>query len=378
MSDSLLMGRYIRIYESYPQYEQPQILRGMRHRLPLDLAYRFGPYLQWSGNITYTELWTDRHLQIRNGQLDTVQGFYRGNYLQARTGLQTTLYGVFYFRRGQLRGLRHITRPQIFYQWTQGNLQPIEWNQRYYSPMALNPLGSVPMQSQQVIQFQWFNRLESKWLKDSTYVRKTLIDELSVRAGWSPTDSFHWQPLLATLRSSQMAGLALLFRAQWTPYWMDSLGRLRPTLLYHQSNRWLQLMTANMSLSWRIPVPEWKPDIQQIEGLAGLPEPYITYTLDIRRLRPDSLAWQQGLQISARWTLTRHWTIRLSTGYDFLQKQFSYTRIEVERDLHCWVLNFSVVPTGFWRSYMITLRPKAGILSDIRLRKQRSWYEQTP
>jgi len=70
--------------------------------------------------------------------------------------------------------------------------------------------------------------------------------------------------------------------------------------------------------------------------------------------------------------LTENWKFSMSGGYDIFNKEVVVPQVNVTRDLHCWVMNFSWVPIGAWRHYMFEIRLKAPQLQDIKVTKQGS------
>ncbi len=70
--------------------------------------------------------------------------------------------------------------------------------------------------------------------------------------------------------------------------------------------------------------------------------------------------------------LTEYWKISASTNYDLTVKQFAAPQVSVYRDLHCWEMNFTWVPTGPYRNYRLEIRLKASQLQDIKVSKQES------
>src|SRR5690606_17978454 len=66
----------------------------------------------------------------------------------------------------------------------------------------------------------------------------------------------------------------------------------------------------------------------------------------------------QALNFSGDFSLTKKWKIAFTSGYDFVQKDFSYTSVNIYRDLHCWEMSFNWVPFGFRQSYTVDIRVK--------------------
>ena len=74
-------------------------------------------------------------------------------------------------------------------------------------------------------------------------------------------------------------------------------------------------------------------------------------------------------------SITKNWKISYMTNYDFVDKEFSFTSINIGRDLHCWQMSFNWIPIGFMRSYNLNINVKSSILQDLRLQRRRTWYD---
>ncbi|MEZ5014683.1 MAG: hypothetical protein R2794_10370 [Chitinophagales bacterium] len=89
----------------------------------------------------------------------------------------------------------------------------------------------------------------------------------------------------------------------------------------------------------------------------------------------DSLTTTQTMNFSGNIALTPTWQIFLSSGYDFQLQEFTYTSIDIHRDLHCWDMSFKWIPFGARQSYIFTLNAKAGVLQDLKLTRKKDWSE---
>jgi len=83
----------------------------------------------------------------------------------------------------------------------------------------------------------------------------------------------------------------------------------------------------------------------------------------------------QALTFSGSITFTEKWNMSYSSGFDFENLQFTQTNFNITRDLHCWQLNFSWTPFGRYQSYYLTINAKSSLLQDLKLNKQRSWFD---
>ena len=63
--------------------------------------------------------------------------------------------------------------------------------------------------------------------------------------------------------------------------------------------------------------------------------------------------------------VTPLWRVQGNTGYDFLQKEMSTTRISINRNLGCWNMSFNWVPFGRFQKYGFSLQVSSGQLSQL-------------
>jgi len=80
-----------------------------------------------------------------------------------------------------------------------------------------------------------------------------------------------------------------------------------------------------------------------------------------------------NLSFSGNLSLTTNWKFSTSTSYDFKAKEFTYTNINITRNLHCWTMTGSVVPFGVYKSYNVRIGVNASMLQDLKYEKQSSY-----
>lgn len=81
-----------------------------------------------------------------------------------------------------------------------------------------------------------------------------------------------------------------------------------------------------------------------------------------------------NISTSLDFNLTENWKFRVSGNYDLIRKEISAPSINIDRDLHCWVMNFEWVPMGTYKHYKLEIRVKASQLQDVKITKQRTTY----
>ena len=70
--------------------------------------------------------------------------------------------------------------------------------------------------------------------------------------------------------------------------------------------------------------------------------------------------------------LTSKWKIGFSSGYDFINKDFTYTSIDFYRDLHCWEMRMNWIPFGPRQGWNFSISVKAPMLQDLKYEKKKT------
>ncbi len=89
----------------------------------------------------------------------------------------------------------------------------------------------------------------------------------------------------------------------------------------------------------------------------------------------DTLILDQNAIVGGDFNLTPRWKIALTSGYNFSQKQLSYTSLDIYRDLHCFEMRLNTIPFGPLKSFTFTLNVKAAVLQDLRLLRRRDYRD---
>jgi len=74
----------------------------------------------------------------------------------------------------------------------------------------------------------------------------------------------------------------------------------------------------------------------------------------------------QTLGISGNISPTKNWSFSFNTGYDFDNKKFTPTQIQIVRQMHCWTMSASLTPVGPYQSYSFTIAVKSPLLKDLK------------
>jgi hypothetical protein len=102
----------------------------------------------------------------------------------------------------------------------------------------------------------------------------------------------------------------------------------------------------------------------------------INYTASYFAQANGTAQTTQSLGFDGSLNLTEKWKVTYSSGYDFLNKALTYTNINIHRDLHCWEMSIGWIPFGVYQSYSININARSAILRDLKLTRNRSWYNR--
>ena len=103
-----------------------QMKNGMHHSIPVSTTIKVFKYFNINPSFTYNENWYLQTIkksysyETKTLKVDTVKKFSASRDYAFGTSLSTTLYGMYQFKRGKLKALRHVMNPSIGYSYTPG------------------------------------------------------------------------------------------------------------------------------------------------------------------------------------------------------------------------------------------------------------------
>ncbi len=227
-----------------------------------------------------------------------------------------------------------------------------------------------------------------------------LLEAFNISTGYDlAKDSVNWQPLRITARTTLFDRLMVNFSSSYTPYVLDSNGVVTNRLLWDEEKRLFKKQNSQwtLNMSWQLNSKakteqtkdqELSPAEQQYSPFANpneiLPDnvdfsvPWnLTLGLNYSRLSSYIVAiagyqTNQSATLTARGdvNLTSKWKIGFSTGYDFINKDFTYTSIDFYRDLHCWEMRMNWIPFGPRQGWNFSISVKAPMLQDLKYEKR--------
>lgn len=401
--------------------------KGITHSIPLSATYNVFRFINLSLNADYKEYWlfdrTYKAYNPLNGGIDTTfnRGFYTARDFGSGANLSTRIYGVKFFKKGKVAGLRHVLEPRVGFNYTpdyaaspfgyyyQTSLSE-DGKLEYRSPYESSIVG-VPGRGQygnysSSLSFGLNNNLQLKLRErttgDSAATTKniSLIDGLNISSAYNlAADSFNWSPIALSFRTSILNKLNITAGATFDPYDFDyDLGRRSTGLLVDRGRGLARFQRANVSLDASLnggskgPTGnrEGNEDLNRMLGNGGygnyvdfaIPwNVHLVYSMNVQKnyrtyiLGGDTLLYTQNLMVSGDFNLTPRWKLAVNTGYDFTSKSLTITSIDIYRDLHCWEMRLNTIPFGDRKSFNFSLNVKASILQDLRLQRRRDYRD---
>ena len=392
---------------------------GIDHRIPITLTLpAVGPLL-FAPSVSYQERWYAQRINYNwnstTNKVDTTveKGFMAAREITTGISMNTRIFGTYNFKNSKLR---HEVDPYIGFSYKPNLVGKyykdvqVDATGKNFTPVSAlkgNVLGEFSEGRFGGLNFGLNNILESKVRnRDSTAtdsVKKVrILDNLSISSALNliPDSSNKETPLSPI---SIRAGSNLFNKVNITagatinPYRRDTTG--------HNQFLWKQgkigdFQSGNLSMSTsfqskskdkktdeeNLPVDETlTPDEQQaqLQYVRDNPAQFVdfntawslqlSYSLSYNRyLSPDLIHFTSNLStnvnVNGTISLSPKWQLGGGFYFDFITRKLQASNIFLTRDMHCWQMVIDV-QVGRYKSFTITLNPKAGILRDLHINK---------
>lgn len=401
---------------------------GVQHTASVNTNMKFLKYFTLSPNANFKEVWnwnyiskkydpltpnSDENLGLGAAVNDTIRAFKSFREYNVGVSLSTNVYGNFSLNKGKLK-IRHTIRPSISYGYrpdfaTKYNQQVQQSSDPTdvltYSPFEQGIYGQPSSFLSNSIGISINNVLEAKVAsRDSTevtYKKITLLNNLNFSTSYNiAADSLRWSPVTMTAGTRFFKDkLSLNFIANFDPYQINNEGvridKFNPGIL--------RLTNANLSANVSLSSTDFKKkeknkyrnSNQSSQNQFGNKKDSNTdqnkKNIKETRLYNATIPWSINLAYGLSYTdngystsqiganslmfngnieLSPKWKVRYSSGYDFKNKGFSFTRLGFTRDLDSWNFNFDWSPFGDNKSYYFRIGVNSSMLSDLKWDKR--------
>ena len=382
---------------------------GIIQSIPISTSFKAFKYFTISPSVSYNERWFFQRLdrgwdnETQTAYSDTTYGFYTNRDVNASINMNTTVYGLVQFKKGWIRGIRHVFNPRVGFTYRPKLGENDEGyygdNASFvsYSHDALSIYGRAPTNNTGAVTYGFGNTLEMKVRskKDTItgFKKIKLLEALNVSGSYNIfADSLNLSDIRISGRTRILNRLGINFNMNLSPYAQDTNHRAINKWLVNETGQLTRLTTATVALTLNLNGKSKQADYNSDKGTdAELAQinaakaayidfniPWrldISYNLTINNLASAANRIIQTLQFQGDVSLTPKWKIGFSSGYDFVRNDLSYTSLSIYRDLHCWEFSMTWVPFGRQQMWSFDLKVKSRILQDLKLSRRKDYYD---
>lgn len=365
--------------------------------------------------------------------VDTVDGFNRVATYSVGTSFNTRLYGTYFFKNGNIEAIRHVMNPTISLSYSPdfsdekfGYFQKLETEDgtelvqsRYQGFVFGSPTsgerGSIGLSLNNTLEMKVKAKAEDIEADSAAKSKKVpIFNNLGISTGYNViAEEFKLSNISLRANTSVFNNkLSINFNGTIDPYVyiLDSIttndrgiqtvfDRKIDRLKINSGQGLGQLSQATIALSTNLNPSarnNEKDANQRIQDsdlnqedkdfLISNPDAYVdfnipwslrvNYSLNFRKIGFQESNTTQTLRFSGNISLTEQWKITFNSGYDFEAKDLTQTTLGISRDLHCWQMNVNWTPFGRFQSYSFSIHVKSSLLQDLKLDRNRSFFDR--
>ncbi len=381
---------------------------GFNHKVSSNASFRMAKYFNVSPNISYDEKWffqTEEKILDLNGTLDSTNvditsegdtiweyntiyniedqlntGFERYNDLNMGVNISTQIFGTQRFRRGPIRGLRHIMKPTIGFNYspdTKDRYEQLVYDSPdvllrdsiIYNPFVNSSLGGTSLHRKRMaITYGINNIFEGKYFsrKDSTEKKFKIFDNINVNGNYNfAADSLKWSLINVSGNARYFKGITTVsLSAVFDPNILDENDRRTNVSVWDKKKRIADFRRFNANIGTRFKFKQIRELIfgkgeEKDDSKKKTPENSsflelfdnfnighsLRMVADHTDTRDTFYIQTNALTISGRINLTDNWNINVQNiTYDLKNRSFVYPSFSFSRDLHCWQMDFGWFP----------------------------------
>lgn len=396
-----------------------KIRGGIEHDLEISATPKLG-YFNISPRIGYSEKWYNKRIsqELVNNQVVT-KDVNEINFVRSfdfSLAASTKIYGMMPVNAMGIDAFRHTITPNISYNYSPDFTTDF-WG--YYSSVIDSTgriirydkfnnevFGGAGSTERQAISLSLNNVFELKTLKDLTdttsQAKKFTLLNLSAGLSYNfAADSLKLSDLSLYYRTQIGEFFDFSGNINYT-FYENINGRPINKFLLSEGKGLMRLTNFSISLGTDL-TPEkifGKKEIKKKEGTEGEDEeevfmkqsdyialydeqpadftiPWtlgISLNYNINKRNPTYIYETFGMVMRSSLSISEKWKLTINGNYDFIEKEITAPQITINRDLHCWEMNFSWIPIGRYRGFNFEVRMKAPQLRDIKVTKSKGIY----
>ncbi|MEN8765200.1 MAG: putative LPS assembly protein LptD [Wenyingzhuangia sp.] len=364
----------------------------------------------------------------------TLSGFSAFRDYSASTSISTTIYGMFKFKNSKLKAIRHTIRPSIsytyrpdfgfYYEEVPENADATSFET--YSRFDNGIYGTPSRGTANSLGFSIANSLEGKMKNkedpEGEDIKVNLLNSLNLSSNYNfKADEFKLSPVNISAGTTLFKKMNVNFGTSLDPYALDVNNRRINQYNFKNGGALFRMTRANFTTSYAISNDDFSKDIEETEkkdneeedtaydqdlfgannpnsndfsvkpqnepkeqkDITNLPQyisamPWslrLSFSTNYANSQRQNKISSASLMFSGDIELSPGWQVGASSGYDFINKGFSYTNLRFTRDLRSWSMNFNWVPLGNYSSYYFFIGVTSSVLSDLKWDKRKTNYD---
>ena len=391
--------------------------------IPIGTSIKLMRYFTFNPSVTYTGyLYRQKYnehydIPTKKLKIDTTDGFYAAHEYRADASLSTIIFGKFNFRKGKIVGIQHVITPSITASYRPDfsenkfgyyGLAHLDSTPKYskFSRYANTVIGTPGAGKTGSLSYSIQNNIEMKVKsgKDTAHPTKKikLLESFGISGGYNfLADSMKLSDIHVSARTTLFERLNVQGDGTFTPYYDGPNGRVKD-LEINRDGKLGHFSSASGNMSFNFnkaaakkpPTGRLMPLYDPYLGWYYHDNPYanfdvpwniafnyaITYNyVDVPTAKAyfytHKNLYTQTISMNGSIVLTERWKITYNTGYDFVSKNYTLTKLTFARDLHCWQMSFDWTPFGAYKSYFFNIRVKASTLQDLKFEKRKDNFD---
>ena len=205
-------------------------------------------------------------------------------------------------------------------------------------------------------------------LKDKDDKKVKLIENLSLSGNYNlASDSLNFSPVYIKLRTKVFKDLNFQFNSNIDPYLIKNGNRINQLAI--SKGQIGRLTYANINLNINLKQNDLDKNEFSVPWNLNL-----YYSLNyIKPYNEKEII--QSVNFDGNIDITNKWKVKFQSGFDIKNRDFTFTKIDIYRDLHCWEMIFNWIPFGNQKSYNFIIRVKSSILQDLKLSKKKNVFD---
>lgn len=400
-----------------------EMKNGLKYSIPINTSFKLFEFVNVSPSINYTGRIYAQYLQEKNIYYlnndvpvsgitnDTITKINHPFDFSFSLPFSTKLYGIFNINKGRLQAIRHVMSPSISYNyrpdfstdfWGFYGYNASDSISPYYSHTKGFIFGTPPTGKSGAIGFSLGNNFEMKLKnKNDTIDEPTkikLLDNLSLSTSYNlAVDSMNLSNIRISGSTRLFNNFSARFGASFDPYIRNENGTRINTFEWTENKRIARFNNATISFSGSLKPNKGSKKGQRNNTSSETSDNIFYYYLNQDIPYTDfNIPWNlsmnynfvinnnfditsqkyvpkttQTASLNGSFSLTENWKITASSRYDFSAKKFISANFSIHRDLHCWEMNFNVIPFGTWKSYTFRINIKSSVLKDLKYEKRK-------